>query len=182
VLAFPPPPIFGLGTAGGFEFYLQNRGEGGSQRLAQVMGQFLQKANSDPMLGGVQTLWRASTPQLYVDLDRDKAKALGVPIGDVYASLAATLGSFYVNDFNKFGRTWQVLMSAEPEYRKTPESVGDVYVRSQSGSMIPISSLATIKYSSGPDSLSRFNNLPAVRLLGQGAPGVSSGQAIAEIE
>jgi hydrophobe/amphiphile efflux-1 (HAE1) family protein len=182
VLAFPPPPIFGLGTAGGFEFYIQNRGEGGSQRLAQVMGQFLQKANSDPVLGGVQTLWRASTPQLYVDLDRDKAKALGVPIGDVYASLAATLGSFYVNDFNKFGRTWQVLMSAEPAYRKTPDSVGDVYVRSGRGAMIPISSLATIRYSSGPDSLTRFNNLPAVKLLGQGAPGVSSGQAIAEVE
>ena len=182
VLAFPPPPIFGLGTAGGFEFYIQNRGEGGSQRLAQVMGEFLKKANSDPVLGGVQTLWRASTPQLYVDLDREKAKALGVPIGDVYASLSATLGSFYVNDFNKFGRTWQVLMSAEPQFRKTPDSVGDVYVRSERGAMIPIGSLATIRYSSGPDSLTRFNNLPAVKLLGQGAPGVSSGQAIAEVE
>src|SRR3954464_13670743 len=182
VLAFPPPPIFGLGTAGGFEFYIQNRGEGGSQRLAQVMGQFLQKANSDPVLGGVQTLWRPATPQLYVDLDREKAKALGVPLQEAYGALAATLGSFYVNDFNKFGRTWQVLMSAEPGFRKTPSDVGSIYVRSERGDMVPLGALANIRYASGPDSLTRFNNLPAVKLLGQGAPGVSSGQAIAEVE
>ncbi|MGE5639305.1 MAG: efflux RND transporter permease subunit [Clostridia bacterium] len=182
VLAFPPPPIFGLGTAGGFELYLQNRGEGGAQRLAQVMGEFLRKANTDPVLGGVQTLWRPATPQLYVDLDRDKAKALGVSLGEAYGALASTLGSFYVNDFNKYGRTWQVLMSAEPGFRKTPQDVGAVYARSDRGEMVPLAALANIRYSSGPDSLTRFNNLPAVKLLGQGAPGVSSGQAIAEIE
>src|SRR5205814_8410301 len=86
------------------------------------------------------------------------------------------------NDFNKYGRTWQVLMSAEPGYRKSPEAVGDIYVRSERGDMVPIRSLATVRYASGPDSLTRFNNLPAVKLLGQGAPGVSSGQAIAEAE
>src|SRR4051812_37637185 len=182
VLAFGPPPIFGLGTAGGFELYLQNRGEGGAPRIAQVMGQFLQKANSDPVLGGVQTLWRAAAPQLYVDVDRNKAKALGVPLNELYGALAATLGNFYVNDFNRLGRTWQVIMSAEPAYRKSPEAIGDVYVRSEKGEMIPIRSLANVRYASGPDSLTRFNNLPAVKLLGQGAPGVSSGQAIAEIE
>jgi len=182
VLAFTPPPIFGLGQAGGFEFYLQNRGAGGPQRMAQVMGQFLQRANSDPLLGGVQTLWRPNVPQLYVDVDREKAKALGVPLGDLYGALAATLGSYYVNDFNKFGRTWQVLMSAEPTYRRSPDAVGDIYVRSDKGEMVPIRSLAAVRYSSGPDLLTRFNNLPAVKLLGQGAPGVSSGQAIAEVE
>jgi multidrug efflux pump len=182
VLAFTPPPIFGLGQAGGFEFYLQNRGDGGSQRMAEVMGKFLQRANSDPLLGGVQTLWRPRVPQLYVDVDRDKAEALGVPLGNLYGALSATLGSYYVNDFNKYGRTWQVLMSAEPAYRKTPESVGDIYVRSQRGQMVPIRSLAKVRYSSGPDLLTRFNNLPAVKLLGQGAPGVSSGQAIQEVE
>jgi hydrophobe/amphiphile efflux-1 (HAE1) family protein len=182
VLAFPPPPIFGLGTAGGFELYLQNRGEGGPQRLAQVMGQFLQKANSSGKFMFVQTLWRPGVPQLYVDVDRDKAKALGVPLGDLYGSLAATLGSYYVNDFNKFGRTWQVLMSAEPDYRKTPDSVGDIYVRSERGDMIPVRSLATVRYGAGPDSMTRFNNLPAVKLFGQGAPGTSSGQAIQEAE
>jgi multidrug efflux pump len=182
VLAFGPPAIFGLGSAGGFELYLQNRGEGGPQRTAQVMGQFLQKANRDPMLAGVQTLWRPATPQLYVDVDRDKAKALGVPLGDLYGALAATMGTYYVNDFNKYGRTWQVLMSAAPEYRKSPDAIGDVYVRSGEGKMIPLRALANVRYSSGPDSLVRFNNLPAVKLLGQAAPGVSSGQAIAEVE
>jgi len=182
VLAFNPPPIFGLGTAGGFEFYIQNRGEGGPQKMAEVLGQFLGKANSDPMLGGVQTLWRATVPQLYVDLDRDKAKALGVPVNELFDTLAATMGSFYVNDFNRFGRTWQVLMSADPAYRKRPDSIGDLYVRSERGEMIPLRALAKVNFSAGPDSLERFNNLPAVKLFGQGAPGVSSGQAIAEVE
>jgi HAE1 family hydrophobic/amphiphilic exporter-1/multidrug efflux pump len=186
VLAFAPPPIFGLGNAGGFEFYIQNRGEGGAQRLAQVMGQFLARANQDPMLGGgggyVQTLWRPNVPQLRVDVDREKAKALGVPIDQLYNALAATLGTYYVNDFNKFGRTWQVLMSAEPSYRNSPEAIGDIYVRSEKGEMIPLKSLALVRYASGPDSLDRFNNLLAVKLLGQGAPGVSSGQAIQAVE
>ena len=182
VLAFNPPPIFGLGTAGGFEFHIQNRGEGGTPRMAQVLGQFLGAANKDPLLGGVQTLWRASTPQLNVDLDREKAKALGVSIDGLYATLAATMSSYYVNDFNRFGRTWQVLMSAEPGYRKQPDALGDIYVRSDKGEMIPLRTLAKVNFTSGPDSLNRFNNLPAVKLFGQGAPGVSSGQAIAEVE
>jgi HAE1 family hydrophobic/amphiphilic exporter-1/multidrug efflux pump len=182
VLAFGPPAIFGLGTAGGFELYLQNRGEGGAKRLAEVMGQYMQRAAQDHSFAFVQTLWRPATPQLYVDVDREKAKALGVPLGDLYGALAATLGSYYVNDFNKYGRTWQVLMSAEPQYRKTPEDVGDIYVRSERGDMIPIRTLANVRYASGPDSMTRFNNLPAVKLFGQAAPGVSSGQAIAEAE
>jgi HAE1 family hydrophobic/amphiphilic exporter-1/multidrug efflux pump len=182
VLAFNPPPIFGLGNAGGFEFYIQNRGDGGPKRLAEVMGQFLAKANQDKMLGGVQTLWRATVPQLYVNVDREKAKTLGVPLDALFNSLAATMGSYYVNDFNKYGRTWQVLMSAEPTYRKTPDSLGEIYVRSDRGEMVPLKSLARISFTAGPDSLDRFNNLPAVKLLGQGAPGVSSGQAIQEVE
>ncbi len=182
VLAFAPPPIFGLGNAGGFEFYIQNRGEGGPQRLAAEMGKFLAAANKDPQLAGVQTLWRAGVPQLHVDVDREKAKALGVPIGDIFDTLSATLGSYYVNDFNKFGRTWQVLMSAEPGYRNKPDSVGELYVRSEKGAMVPVKALANVTYSSGPDSMDRFNNLPAVKLLGQGAPGISSGQAIAVVE
>jgi HAE1 family hydrophobic/amphiphilic exporter-1/multidrug efflux pump len=182
VLAFPPPPIIGLGNAGGFEFYIQNRGEGGPQRLAQVMGQFLERTGKDPRFMYVQTLWRPNVPQLFVDVDREKAKALGVPIDSLYNNLAATLGTYYVNDFNKFGRTWQVLMSAEPSYRQRPDSIGEIYVRSVRGEMIPLKSLASVSYSSGPDSIDRFNNLPAVKLLGQGAPGVSSGQAIANVE
>jgi hydrophobe/amphiphile efflux-1 (HAE1) family protein len=182
VLAFPPPPILGLGNAGGFEFYIQNRGEGGPHRLAEVMQQFLDRTAKDPRFLYVQTLWRPNVPQLFVDVDREKAKALGVPIDSLYNTLAATVGTYYVNDFNKFGRTWQVLMSAEPAYRQRPDSIGEIYVRSLTGEMIPLKSLASVRYSSGPDSLDRFNNLPAVKLLGQGAPGISSGQAIAAAE
>src|SRR5436190_12287770 len=182
VLAFNPPPIFGLGTAGGFEFYIQNRGEGDPKRTAEVLQQFLARAGKEPGLGFVNTFWRANVPQLYVDLDRDKARALGVPIDALYGTLAATSGTYYVNDFNKYGRTWQVLMSAEPAYRKRPDSIGDIYVRSQKGEMVPLNALANVRYSSGPDSLDRFHNLPAVKVIGQGAPGVSSGQAIQAVE
>jgi len=182
VLAFGPPAIFGLGTAGGYEFYLQSRGNGAAGNLAQVTQQLLGRLNADPMLGGAQTLWRANVPQLHVEADREKAKALGVPVNEVYNALSATLGSFYVNDFNKFGRTWQVLMSAEPAYRSRPDDVGAVWVRSSRGEMVPLASLARVTYSSGPDSLDRFNNLPAVKIIGQAAPGVSSGQAIERVE
>ncbi|MFZ5861757.1 MAG: efflux RND transporter permease subunit [Nitrospirota bacterium] len=182
VLAFGPPPIFGLGNSGGFEFYIQNRGEGGPQRLAQVMGEFLAAVNQEPTLAGAQTLWRSNVPQLRVDVDREKAKALGVPINELFDTLSATLGSYYVNDFNKFGRTWQVLMSAEPSHRNNPDSVGELYVRSEQGGMVPVKALALVNYTAGPETLDRFNNLPAVKILGQAAPGVSSGQAIQTVE
>ena len=182
VLAFGPPPIFGLGSAGGFEFYLQNRGEGGAARLQEVTQQLLGAVHQDPMFGQVNTLWRANVPQLYVETDREKAKTLGVPLDALYGTLASTLGSFYVNDFNKYGRTWQVLMSAEPQYRKRPDDVGAIYVRSDSGRMVPLASLARVSYSSGPDSLDRFNNLPSVKIFGSTKPGYSSGQAIERME
>jgi len=181
-IAFPPPAIFGLGTAGGFEFYLQNRGEGGAKRLWEVTQQFIGAASQSPKIAMVNTFWRANVPQLYVDVDREKAKSLGVPLDDIFNTLAATLGSYYVNDFNKYGRTWQVLLSAEPDQRGRPDDVGAVYVRSERGEMIPLRSLARIEYSSGPGTLTRFNNLPAVQVLGAGNPGVSSGDAIAEVE
>jgi hydrophobe/amphiphile efflux-1 (HAE1) family protein len=182
VFAIPPPAIFGLGTAGGFELYLQNRGEGGPARMAEVLGQFLGAATQDPLLAGVQTPWRAAAPQLRIDVDREKAKALGVPLEELYGTLAATLGTYYVNDFNRFGRTWQVLMSAERSYRNQPGDIGKIFVKSQSNQMVPLAALAKVSYSSGPDSLERFNNLPAVKLFGQGAPGVSTGQALEAVE
>ncbi|MGB3429788.1 MAG: multidrug efflux RND transporter permease subunit [Burkholderiaceae bacterium] len=182
VLAFAPPAIFGLGTAGGYELYIQNRGEGGPAKMQEALQALLGRLNSDPMLGGAQSLWRANVPQLYVDVDREKAKALGVPLADVFNTLSATLGSFYVNDFNKYGRTWQVLMSAEPQFRSRPDAIGNMWVRSSGGDMVPLSSLATVRFTSGADSLDRFNNLPAVKIFGQAAPGVSSGQAIARVE
>jgi len=182
VLAFGPPPIFGLGNAGGFEFHLQNRGEGGAARLYEVTQQLLGAVAKDPMFGQVNTLWRANVPQLHIETDREKAKTLGVPLDELYNTLAATLGTFYVNDFNKHGRTWQVLMSAEPAFRKRPDDVGSVYVRSEQGRMVPLASLARVNYSSGPDSLDRFNNLPAVKIFGATQPGYSSGQAIEGME
>ncbi len=182
VLAFNPPAIFGLGNTGGYEFYIQNHGDGGPMQLEAAKNAFLQRANSDPQLGGAQTFWRATVPQLDVEVDREKAKSLGVPITDVYTALSATLGNFYVNDFNKYGRAWQVLMAAEPSYRQRPDDIGQIFVRSGKGEMIPLSSLATVRYSSGPDSLERFNNLPSVKIIGQAAPGYSSGQGIARVE
>ena len=182
VLAFGPPPIFGLGSAGGFEFYIQNRGDGGAERLYQVTQQLLGAVAKDEMFGQVNTLWRANVPQLYVATDREKAKSLAVPVDEVYNTLAATLGTFYVNDFNKYGRTWQVLMSADPAYRNRPDDVGAVYVRSDTGRMVPIASLANVRYSSGPETLDRFNNLPSVKIFGATKPGYSSGQAIERME
>ncbi|TCV90571.1 efflux RND transporter permease subunit [Sulfurirhabdus autotrophica] len=182
VLAFNPPAIFGLGTSGGFEFYLQNRGDGGAKRLAEVSEQFIGKLRQDPELTGIASLWRANAPQLDVDVDREKAKALGVPIDSLFDTLAASLGTYYVNDFNKYGRAWQVLMSAEPQFRQRPGDIGSIYVRSDRGQMVPLSALAHIRQTTGPETLERFNNLPSVKIIGSGGAGVSSGQAIAEVE
>ena len=182
VLAFNPPPIFGLGNAGGFEFYIQNRGDGGPKRLAEVSEAFQAEARKDPRLTQVLSLWRPHVPQLYVDVDREKAKLLGVNVDDVFNTLAATLGTYYVNDFNKYGRTWQVLMSAEPAYRKVPNDISALYVPGAGGRPVPLSALARVEYSSGPETLDRYNNVQAVKLMGNAAPGVSSGQALAIVD
>jgi multidrug efflux pump len=182
VLAFAPPPIFGLGNTSGFEVYLQNKGDGGAEKLVQAMYAIQGAAAQSKVLAGVQTLWRPSSPQLKINVDRDKAKALGIPLDAAFNTLAATLGTYYVNDFNKYGRTWQVLMSADSQYRKRPDDISRIFVKSERGAMVPVSAFAKIDYSAGPDTLDRYNNLPAVKLLGQAAPGRSSGEAIAEME
>ncbi|MGL1958443.1 MAG: multidrug efflux RND transporter permease subunit [Colwellia sp.] len=182
VLAFNPPAIPGLGNTGGFEFYLQNRGNGGVEKLKRSMQAMMTEAQKSPILAGVQTLWRSDSPQLKVDIDREQARAMGIPLNQAFNALAGTLGTYYLNDFNKFGRTWQVLMSAEPEFRMKPQDIARIYVKSNSGEMIPISAFASISYISGPESLGRYNNFSAVKLMGNAAPGYSSGQAIAEIE
>jgi HAE1 family hydrophobic/amphiphilic exporter-1/multidrug efflux pump len=182
VLAFNPPAIFGLGATGGFEFYIQNRGDSDPAKLAGAMRAFQGAAQQNPQLGMINSLWRPATPQLYIDVDRERAKSLGVPIDAAFNTLAASLGSYYVNDFNRFGRAWQVLVSADARYRKSPADIGRMTVRSESGKMVPVSAFASIDYSSGPDTLDRFNNLPAVKLFGEAAPGISSGQAIEVVE
>ncbi|NOU49201.1 multidrug efflux RND transporter permease subunit [Pseudoalteromonas sp. JBTF-M23] len=182
VLAFNPPAIFGLGNTGGFEVYLQNKGAGGHEKLKQGMQLLMGEAQKSPVLASLQTLWRPDAPQLKVKMDREQALAMGVNINSAFNALAANLGTYYVNDFNKFGRAWQVLLSAEAEFRMSPEDVGRIYVKNNHGDMVPISAFTDIEYSRGPDTLERYNNLSAVKLLGEAAPGYSSGQAIAEME
>ncbi len=181
-LFFAPPAIQGLGQTGGFEFYLQNAGEGGVKRLAQLLPLLIAEANKQPELAGVKTLWQANSPQLYVDVDNEKARSMGVALSDVYNTLAATMGSYYVNDFNKNGRIYTVQLQAEGQYRAKPDDIGSMYVRSNTGQMIPVRAFTTIKFITGPDSVQRFNALPSIKLLGDAKPGFSSGQAIAAME
>ncbi len=181
-LFFAPPAIQGLGQTGGFEFYLQNKGDGGVRRLAQMLPQFMAEANKQPELQGVKTLWQANSPQLFVNVDNEKARSLNVSVADIYNTLAATLGSYYVNDFNKSGRIYQVLVQAEGSFRAKPDDIGALFVRSRTGQMVPIRSLADVQFASGPDSVERFNALPAIKILGEPKPGFSSGQAIAAME
>ena len=181
-LAFSPPAIQGLGQTGGFEFYLQNKGDGGVRRLAQMLPVLLAEANKQPELQGVKTLWQANSPQLFVQVDTEKARSMGIAVADIYNTLAATLGSYYVNDFNKSGRIYQVLMQAEGQYRAKPEDIGALFVRSKAGQMIPIRSVAEVKFVSGPDSVQHFNALPSIQIIGDPKPGFSSGQAIAAME
>jgi len=182
VIAFNPPAIMGLGETGGFEFYIQNRGGTGSAQLAAATQQFLQQASSRPELTGLNTLFRPTVPQLHIDLDREKARTLGVSVSEVYDTLAATMGSFYVNDFNKFGRTYTVQMQAEADFRSRPEDIGSIYVRTSGGQMVPLGALVSVRYIAGPEILERFNNFPAAKVIGAAAPGYSSGQAIATLE
>ena len=181
-LFFAPPAIQGLGQTGGFEFYLQNKGDGGVRRLAQMLPQFMAEANKQPELQGVKTLWQANSPQLFVNVDNEKARSLNVSVADIYNTLAATLGSYYVNDFNKGGRIYQVLVQAEGNFRAKPDDIGALFVRSRTGQMVPIRSMADVQFASGPDSVERFNALPAIKILGEPKPGFSSGQAIAAME
>ena len=177
-----PPSIPGLGTTGGFEFYIQSMASGSPQDLQKLTKQFVAKAREDKTLAGVSTTFSASEQQLYFDLDRARAEILGVPVSDVYQTLQAYFGSSYVSQFVDFGRIWQVIIQAEPEYRDEPLDFEQIYVRSKNGSMIPLSALATVRYVAGPGLLPRFNGFPAAKLTGSQAPGYSTGQAITAME
>ena len=182
LLALNPPSIPGLGTTGGFEFYIQNMGSGSPQDLEKIAKDFVAKARDNKQLAGVSTTFSASQQQLYFDLDRARAEILGVPVADVYQTLQAYFGSSFVSQFVEYGRIWQVIIQAEPEYRDQPQDFDQIYVRSNNGSMIPLSALATVRYVAGPSLLSRFNNFPAAKLTGSQAPGYSTGQAITAME
>jgi len=182
VLAFNPPPISGMSTTGGFEAYVQSRGEGDSKALAAATAKLIAQAAKHPELGRVSTTFGANVPQLYVELDRDKALAHGVSVASVFDVMQATFGAYYVNDFNKYGRTFRVTLQSEAKYRDRPEDLRDVFVRSSSGEMIPLPALVTVTQSSGPEVMERFNVFPAAKVMGAPSPGYSSGQAMDALE
>jgi hydrophobe/amphiphile efflux-1 (HAE1) family protein len=184
VIAFNPAAIRGLGTAGGFEMYLQARTNPDPQRLYQVTQSFLTALRENPQLTGINSFFRPTVPQLKVEVDREKAISLGVPVQDVFDALQSTMAALYVNDFNKFGRTYRVQMQADAPYRAQPEDLGAVYVRSTATTreMIPLKSLIRVENVVGPEQLERFNGFVASRVLGSGRPGVSSGDAIRAVE
>jgi len=183
VLSFAPPAIRGLGTAGGLEFYVQGRTNADPKALFTVVQDFMGALRAHPQLTGVNSFYRPTTPQLRVEVDREKALALGVPITDVFDALQSTMGSLYVNDFNKFGRTYRVQLQADAAFRARPEDLGNVYVRSATtGEMIPTKALLTIASVTGPEQLERFNGFVAARVLAAGKPGISSGEAILAVE
>ena len=183
VLAFNPAAIRGLGTSGGFELYLQGRADADPQRLFKITQGFLEALRKHPQLTGINSFYRPPVPQLRVDVDREKALSMGVPVQDVFDTLQSTMAALYVNDFNKFGRTYRVQMQADAPFRSQPEDLGAVYVRSAaSRDMIPLKSLITTSNVVGPEQLERFNGFVAARVLGNGRPGVSSGEAIRAVE
>jgi HAE1 family hydrophobic/amphiphilic exporter-1/multidrug efflux pump len=183
VLAFSPVPIRGIGTSGGFELYVQDRTGGDPQKLNAVVQQFVSELRKRSDLTGVNTFFRPTVPQLLVDVDREKAVAMGVPINDLFASLQSTMGALYVNDFNRLGRTFRVQLQAEGAFRARPEDLGNVYVRSTTtGEMIPAKSMLEIRHVVGPEQLERYNGFLAAKVIGSNPPGVSTGQAIAAVE
>jgi multidrug efflux pump len=182
ILAFNPPPISGMSTTGGFEGYVQDRSGAGSQALADKVQELIAAAAKRPELTGLNTTFSTEIPQYRLDVDREKAKALGVPIASIFEAMQATFGSLYVNDFTLFGRNYRVNLQAEAAFRERPEDLKQVFVRSDGGSMIPIDTLVTVHRTIGPDTVTRFNLFPAAKFLGGPAPGYSSGQAIEAME
>jgi HAE1 family hydrophobic/amphiphilic exporter-1 len=180
--AFMPPAIPGLGNAGGFSFWLQDRSGGSVEFLDQNLQKFLAAARQRPELTGVITQFNAAVPQIYADVDRDKVLKQGVAVGDVYQTLQANLGGLYLNQFNRFGRQWRVFLQAEGEERRTAEDMNGYYVRNNDGNMVPLSALLATRTINGPEFTTRFNLYRAAQVLGSAAPGYSSGQAMAALE
>jgi multidrug efflux pump len=182
VLAFNPPPITGISLTGGFEAYLQNRSGVSTSEVAAMAAKLVEAANKNPALAGVQTTIAANVPQYHVELDRGKAKALKVPVDVVFATMQATFGSLYVNDFTLYGRTYRVNLQSEADFRSKPEDLRQVFVRSTDGNMIPLDSLLNVERIIGPDLVDRFNIFTAAKIMGGPAPGYSSGQALQAME
>ncbi|MCJ8320203.1 MAG: multidrug efflux RND transporter permease subunit [Colwellia sp.] len=182
IMVFNPPPIPGLGNSSGFEFKLQDSEGRDPAALAQVMNGLIYEANQRPELTRVFSTFRANVPQYFLDVDRNKAKAQGVSLSDIFVTLQAQLGSLYINDFSQFGRTYRVTIQAETEYRKEPSDLRHYYVRNKDGDMVPLTTLAKLTPILGPTSITHFNLYRSASITGQAAPGYSSGQAIAVME
>jgi multidrug efflux pump len=177
IAIFPPPPVQGLGTIGGFKLQVEDRTDLGNATLSQVMGQIQAKAAKTPELAGVFSNFNTGLPQLNAHLDRTKALQLGVNVQDAFDTMQTYLGSQYVNDFNKFGRTYQVIAQADTQFRANPNDILRLQVRNQSGEMVPLGAMVEISETTGPDSSLRYNGFRAADLNGGPAPGFSSGQA-----
>ncbi len=179
---FPPPPVPGLGSTGGFKIQIEDRSGLGFEALAQAQGALMAKAMQTPELAGMLASFQVNAPQVQVDIDRVKAKAQGVPLNTIFETLQVNLGSLYVNDFNRFGRTYRVLVQADAPFRMQPEDIGRLKVRNAAGDMIPLSALLTIRQSAGPDRVMHYNGFPSADISGSPALGYSSGQATAAME
>ncbi|KQS75517.1 transporter [Rhizobium sp. Leaf384] len=182
IAMFPPPPVNGLGSTGGFKLQIEDRAGYGYQALDEATKAFIGKAYQTPELAGIFSSFQINVPQLFADLDRTKAEQLGVSVTDVFDALQIYLGSLYVNDFNAFGRTYSVRVQADAKYRAKPEDIGQLKVRSQTGQMIPLSALLNVDATTGPERTTRYNGFLAADVNGAPAPGFSSGQAQAAIE
>jgi len=182
IVPLNPPSIPGLGTTGGFEFWLQSTGDANLQKLEEVTRAIIAKSRTRPELAGVSSLINTRSRQLLVDVDRERAETQGVAVQDVYSALQTMFGSLYVSQFPKNSRLFQVILQAEPSYRTRPEDMETLYVRNKAGKMVPIKAVTTTRYVTGADIVTRFNNFPASKITGDAAPGYSSGQAIAAIE
>ena len=182
-LVFNPPPIMGLGSAGGFDVYVQNRLDGDAKKLNEVVQNFMAELQKHPEFTRVSTFFRPTVPQLFVEVDEPKALALGLSLTDVYSTLQSTMGTLYVNDFNKAGRVYRVQLQAEANYRMKPDDIGKVYVRSTTtNAMIPLSAISKVKNVVGPEQVERFNGFIAAKIMGDSKPGISSGDAIRIVE
>jgi HAE1 family hydrophobic/amphiphilic exporter-1/multidrug efflux pump len=179
---FPPPPINGLGNASGFVFELQDKVGRSPQELAAAKERFMQAMAKRPELTGLYSGFSTSVPQIKLDIDRDKVRTLNIPVNSVFQGLQIYLGGLQVNDFNLFGRTYKVMLQAEQDFRKSPESINDIYVRSSDNSMVPMSTISTISMTTGPDILQRYNMFRTAEINGANGPGISTGQALDVME
>lgn len=179
---FPPPPVDGLGSAGGFKVMVRDLADQGLPNLQSAADVMAAEGNQTPGLVGLFTPFRSNTPQLFVDIDRTKCISMGVPLNDVFLTLQVYLGAYYTNDFNQFGRTWQVNLQADPGHRLTPDDVKQLKVRNMAGKMVPLGSIADVKPIGGPVMVTRYNNKTAAAINGASLPGVSSGDVIKSID